>query len=154
MEAQVSPLTTRSMRVISHIMSDIAVTESTEPQYARDGRFVKGGLAGPGRPKGARSKLTTLFLEDLRDVWERKGKKVLDRLADDDPAALARLVGMLLPKDVNLSLEVQNYVVRAPSVAATSAEWQAIAAKPEQSSTAEIIDLKPVDVSPVLPIGD
>jgi len=72
----------------------------------RTGRFLSGHkAAGPGRPVGARSKLGEAFIEDLRDCWNRRGIEVLERCADEDPAALLRAIVSLLPKDINLNLD-------------------------------------------------
>lgn len=113
-----------------------------------------------GRPPGSRNKLSTMFMDDLKDVWEREGINVLERLARDDPAALARTVASLMPKDVHLNIDVQSFVVRAPSVAVDSTAWQATVLAPVASS-AEIIELVANEepeafASPVLPepIGD
>ena len=73
---------------------------------AKNGQFIKGYEGGPGRKAGSRSKLSTLFLDDLKSTWERHGADVLERLARDDPAALLRTVAMLMPKDVNINMSL------------------------------------------------
>ena len=73
-------------------------------QHDRGGRFVNGGKPGPGRPVGSRNKLGEAFIEDLRDVWNRRGIDVIERCADEDPAALLRVVASLMPRDINLSV--------------------------------------------------
>jgi hypothetical protein len=70
------------------------------------GRFVIGGKPGPGRPKGARSKLGEAFLEDLRDAWEERGAEALRRCAEEEPAQFVRVVASLLPKDININATV------------------------------------------------
>ena len=82
-------------------MSDVTVTDE---QRDRGGRFVIGGKPGPGRPKGARSKLGEAFLEDLRTAWEEHGADALARCARDEPSQFCRIVAGLLPKDLNINL--------------------------------------------------
>jgi hypothetical protein len=82
--------------------------------HDRGGRFVNGGKAGPGRPVGSRNKLSEQFLLDLRDVWNRRGIEVLERCADEDPAALLRAISGLLPRDlnVNVALDVADFATK------------------------------------------
>jgi hypothetical protein len=92
-------------------MSDVEISEGRDPK----GRFLQGNTGNVGgRPKGARSKLTTAFLEDLRDCWETHGASVLERVARDDPAALLRTVAMLMPKtiDINATINVEEFASR------------------------------------------
>lgn len=87
-------------------MSAYVATMSETATHERDGRFVKGGKPGPGRPVGSKSKLGEQFLLDLRDLWDRRGVEVLERVADEDPAALLRAVSSLLPRDLNINIGV------------------------------------------------
>jgi hypothetical protein len=75
-------------------------------QRDRGGRFVNGGKPGPGRPKGARSKLGEAFLEDLRDAWNEHGATALARCAQEEPGQFVRVVASLMPKDINLNVAV------------------------------------------------
>jgi hypothetical protein len=79
---------------------------TTNDRDAKNGRFIAGNSGNGGRPRGARSKLTTGFLEDLHSCWERNGADVLERVARDDPAALLRTVAQLMPSDLNVNLSV------------------------------------------------
>jgi hypothetical protein len=77
-------------------------TETFYPgPYAHDPRhrFIAGHTGG--RPKGSRPKLSALFWKDLYAVWQAKGMSVLERLADDDPGAFAKIAAMLVIKDEN-----------------------------------------------------
>jgi hypothetical protein len=74
---------------------------TTDPD--RGGRFVNGGIPGPGRPKGARSKLGEAFLEDLRDAWLEHGASALARCAKEEPSQFCKIIASLMPRDVNLS---------------------------------------------------
>jgi hypothetical protein len=77
----------------------------------RSGRFARGNRAGPGRPVGARSKLSERFLSDLFKEWRRSGAKALARLAESDPATLAKIVSHLLPKQLDQSLNLNVSVL-------------------------------------------
>ena len=84
-------------------MSD---TVDIDAERDRGGRFVIGGKPGPGRPRGARSKLGEQFLEDLRDAWIEHGATALARCAAEEPAQFVRVVASLMPKDFNINLSV------------------------------------------------
>jgi hypothetical protein len=85
-------------------MSDITI--DTEIERDIKGRFVNGAKPGPGRPRGARSKLGEAFLEDLRDAWLEHGVDALRRCIRDDPSVFVRTIAGLLPRDVNLNIDV------------------------------------------------
>ena len=72
------------------------------PKVLRDehGRFLPGTARGPGRPHGSKGKLNKTVVETLSAVWERRGDEVLERLADENPAALAAIVSRLVPQDL------------------------------------------------------
>jgi hypothetical protein len=72
----------------------------------RGGRFVNGGKPGPGRPKGARSKLGEQFLEDLRASWLELGVEALRKCAKDDPSQYCRIVASLQPREVDVGVNV------------------------------------------------
>jgi len=93
-------------------------------ERTKTGQFVKGHAAlWGGRPVGSRNKLATSFLDDLQRQWMKSGKRVLERTAEDDPVAFAKIVAGLLPKevlasvisvntnvDVSLFADAQNFV--------------------------------------------
>lgn len=71
---------------------------------------VKTGWFAPGQsgnPKGrrlhARDRLSKAFITALADSFDKRGKKVIDKLAETDPASYARLCASLLPKEVHLN---------------------------------------------------
>lgn len=66
------------------------------------GRFAPGNRASPGRPKGARSRLSESFLTDLEKIWAERGPEVLQKLVTEKPAILARIVAGLQPKQVEV----------------------------------------------------
>ena len=66
------------------------------------GRFLPGNSGNGGRKRGARNKLTTAFLEDLYDAWQQRGREIIDAAIEQNPAAVLRVIGSILPKDINL----------------------------------------------------
>ena len=67
------------------------------------GRFKPGWQGGPGRPKGARSRLSEAFLEVLANDFEEHGEDVIDRLRKEQPGQYANVIGKLMPKLMELS---------------------------------------------------
>jgi hypothetical protein len=61
-----------------------------------------------GRPKGARSKLSESFLDDLYESWERHGAAAIMRVIDEKPDAYLKVVASLLPKNLNLNVNPYN----------------------------------------------
>jgi hypothetical protein len=70
------------------------------------GRFLPGRQGGPGRPVGSRNKLSEKFLSDLQRVWLKKGAKALDKVADENPEVLVRVVASILPRQLDAMLDV------------------------------------------------
>jgi hypothetical protein len=64
------------------------------------GRFKPGNTLSKlgGRPAGSRPKLSALFWDDLHAVWKTEGRRVMQQLAVDDPAAFAKIVAMSVLK--------------------------------------------------------
>jgi len=79
------------------------ITTQTD-RDTKTGRFLAGNSGNGGRRPGSRGKLSEQFLLDLRDLWDRRGVEVLERVADEDPAALLRAISGLLPRDVRIDL--------------------------------------------------
>src|SRR5262245_3144453 len=77
-------------------MSDTPTIET--PSYARDGRFVKGGKPGPGRPVGSRNRLGEAFIQDLLEDWHEHGPAVIRAVRRDDPGTYMKVLAHLLPQ--------------------------------------------------------
>ena len=80
-----------------------------EDQRDNLGRFVPGVSGNPkGRPKGARTHLSQKFFDDLAQAWDRSGESILRDMAQNDPAALAKMIAALQPKmqDIELNADV------------------------------------------------
>ena len=74
------------------------------PQRNEKGQFVLGTIGIGGRPKGSRNLLGEMFLEDMKQAWEREGAAVITRVMAQRPQDFLKVVASLLPKDVNLNL--------------------------------------------------
>jgi hypothetical protein len=71
-----------------------------------NGRFLPGHRSLGGRKLGSRNRLSEKFIGDLQRVWAKKGAKALDRMADESPEILVRVVASLLPKQLDATLDV------------------------------------------------
>jgi hypothetical protein len=95
--------------MISGMSDDITtVSSKVDGRDPRSGQFLPGHTGMGGRPRGARSKLTTQFLDDLHTTWETHGKTALERCAIEEPAQFVRVVAGLLPREANLNVEQQT----------------------------------------------
>ena len=94
-------------------MSEI-ISETPIERDGKTGRFVAGNSGNGGRRPGARGKLSSLFLEDLHSTWLEYGATALARCAVEEPSQFCKLVGSLLPRDVNLNvaLDAAEYATR------------------------------------------
>jgi hypothetical protein len=66
---------------------------------ARDektGRFLVGNGGNGGRQKGARSKLSEAFLEDLYEEWKAHGAEVIEEVRQTRPAEFLRMCAMVV----------------------------------------------------------
>jgi hypothetical protein len=67
---------------------------------------------GPGRPKGARNKITRNIQEAITEAFEKAGgAKYLERIAHDDPKTFCALLGKVLPMQVDASVTGRLVVV-------------------------------------------
>lgn len=70
---------------------------------SEDTQFKPGNSGGPGRPKGARSKLSEAFLQALSDDFEANGVDVVAQVRADKPDTYLNVIGKLMPKLMELS---------------------------------------------------
>lgn len=81
---------------------------SAEPTASKQrGRpFMPGQSGNPsGRPKGAKNKLTDLFLSAIADDFAEHGAEALARVRAQDPASYLKIVGSLVPRELVLQRE-------------------------------------------------
>lgn len=68
----------------------------------KTGRFLPGNSGFGGRPKGARSKLTTEFFENFYAAWQEHGAQALKDVAEKSPRDFVRAAAMLMPKEFEI----------------------------------------------------
>lgn len=65
---------------------------------------VGDGTPGPGRPKGARNKLSEAFIQALHDDFAEHGAAAIATVRETKPDQYLKVIASLLPRDVNLSV--------------------------------------------------
>jgi len=66
--------------------------------------FKPGQSGNPaGRPKGARQKLSTAFIEALASDFDHHGLGVIEKVREEAPVSYLNLVADLVPKNFELS---------------------------------------------------
>ena len=74
----------------------------------KTGRFLPGNSGFGGRPKGARSKLTTEFFADFYAAWQEHGAKALKEVAEKSPRDFVRAAAMLMPKEFEIKTPLDD----------------------------------------------
>jgi hypothetical protein len=87
------------------------------------------GPGNPGRPKGSRNKLGEAFIEDLYADWQEHGQQALKDCREQNPAAYVKTVANLLPKDINLNVNVAEQLTDDEIAVGLDAVRAAIAAR-------------------------
>ena len=69
-----------------------------------DTQFKQGQSGNPaGRPKGARNKLSDLFIEALSKDFNEHGAETIEELRTTNPAQYCQVIARLMPKLMELS---------------------------------------------------
>jgi hypothetical protein len=89
---------------ISNEVALPAPAKPPKPNHDERGRFVTGNSGG-GRRKGARGKLSELFLTTIADDFAKHGPATIERVRQDDPAAYLKAVASLVPRQLILERE-------------------------------------------------
>src|SRR6476620_926912 len=94
---------------------DADVTASKERQLAplREHAFKPGQSGNPkGRPKGARNRLGTQFLEALEADFNQFGPQAIALVREKKPEVYMKVVADLLPKEANINIEAGEAFVQ------------------------------------------
>ena len=82
------------------------VTENAEKKLRNLKPFKPGQSGNPkGRPKGARNRLGTRFLEALETDFNQFGPQAIALVREKKPEVYVRVVADLLPKEANINVE-------------------------------------------------
>ena len=79
-------------------------TNGRDPQT---GRFLTGNNGG-GRKVGSRNRLAEDFIADLHEEWQRVGADCIRKFSATDPAGFCRLIGNVLPKELDVSVQTDT----------------------------------------------
>ena len=68
-------------------------------------RVQPGQVLNPkGRPLGSRNRLAESFIETLQAVWKERGREIIDKTIEQNPAALISAIARLVPKDFQVTV--------------------------------------------------
>src|SRR5262245_2251861 len=82
------------------------VTANTEKKLRNLRPFQPGQSGNPkGRPKGARNRLGTQFLEALEADFNKFGPQAIALVREKKPEVYIKVVADLLPKEANINVE-------------------------------------------------
>ena len=83
-----------------------SITDGTEKKLRNLVPFKPGQSGNPkGRPKGARNRLGTQFLEALDADFNQFGPQAIALVREKKPEVYMRVVADLLPKEANINVE-------------------------------------------------
>ena len=80
-----------------------------EPRDDR-GRFLTGNNGSTGRPKGSRNKLGEAFLEAMHADFEQHGVKAIETVHIEKPDQYLKVIASILPKQMDLNVNVLDDV--------------------------------------------
>jgi Family of unknown function (DUF5681) len=93
-------------------MSEKRVTAGTAKKLRNLVPFKPGQSGNPkGRPKGARNRLGTQFLEALEADFNQFGSQAIALVRERKPETYMRVVADLLPKEANINVEAGDAFV-------------------------------------------
>ena len=82
------------------------LSDNTEKKLRNLKPFKPGQSGNPkGRPKGARNRLGTQFLEALEADFNKFGSQAIALVREKKPEVYMRVVADLLPKEANINVE-------------------------------------------------
>ena len=74
-----------------------------------------------GRPKGARSRLTTDFVQALADDFNQHGRAAITTVREEDPGKYLDIVAKLVPKDIDVNVTGMDAFVKMWELTASGA---------------------------------
>ena len=90
-----------------------SVTNGTEKKLRNLVPFKPGQSGNPkGRPKGARNRLGTQFLEALEADFNQFGPQAIALVREKKPEVYIKVVADLLPKEANINVEAGEAFVQ------------------------------------------
>ena len=90
-----------------------SVTDGTEKKLRNLKPFKPGQSGNPkGRPKGARNRLGTHFLEALEADFNKFGPQAIALVREKKPEVYIKVVADLLPKEANINVEAGEAFVQ------------------------------------------
>jgi Family of unknown function (DUF5681) len=90
-----------------------SVTDGTEKKLRNLKPFKPGQSGNPkGRPKGARNRLGTQFLEALEADFNKFGPQAIALVREKKPEVYIKVVADLLPKEANINVEAGEAFVQ------------------------------------------
>ena len=106
--------------------------------------FQKGQSGNPaGRPKGARSKLSEIFLATLANDFDEHGRQAIEALRTSDPKAYLQIIALVTAKVPLAEVNVQNNTLVDRSKVmivvdhGTDAEWEDKLGRQQDALTAQ-----------------
>jgi hypothetical protein len=88
------------------------LSDNTEKKLRNLTPFKPGQSGNPkGRPKGARNRLSTQFLEALEADFNQFGPQAIALVRERKPDIYIRVVAGLLPKEANINVEANEAFV-------------------------------------------
>jgi hypothetical protein len=88
------------------MMPRMSNTEIIAERDTKSGRFLTGNKRSVGRPKGARDRHSRTMLNAFADDFELHGAAVIERVRLEKPDVYLRVACDLLPKNIELDVDV------------------------------------------------
>jgi Family of unknown function (DUF5681) len=97
----------RAMATIKGKGSNTPEDTGTQQALGQKATQFKPGQSGnpKGRPKGARNRLGTKFLEALEADFNKHGAQAIEQVRQKRPEVYIKVVADLLPKEANINVE-------------------------------------------------